>query len=63
MSSQHVCMFIRADNEHGFIQCTIKPAYRRAFEDLGFVNDVSMLPDKPKRKRRTKEEMAADGDS
>ena len=61
MSLQHVCMFHRADNEQGFIQCTIKPAQRRDFEALGFVNDVTMLPeDKPKRKRRTKEEMSAD---
>lgn len=40
---QHVCMFMTADNEHGFIQCTIKPRYRDDFEALGFVDHVSRL--------------------
>lgn len=63
MRNQHMCMFLRADNEHGFIQCTIKPQYRKDFEALGFVDHVDDLPqDKPKRKRRTKEEMAQDSE-
>ena len=40
---QHICMFKPADNENGFIQCTIKPKYRDDFEELGFVDHVSRL--------------------
>lgn len=62
MKLQHVCMFLKSDNENGFIQCTIKPIHKRAFEALGFVDDVEFLPkDEPKkRKRRSKEEMERD---
>lgn len=50
MSNQHLCMFIRSDNEQGFVQCTIKPEHKKAFFDLGFVDNIEYLP-APKRKR------------
>ena len=40
---QHLSMFLAADNEHGFIQCVIKPQYRDDFQALGFVDHVSRL--------------------
>ena len=48
-------MFHRADNEHGFIQCTIKPEQKKEFEKLGFVEDIMYLPEKKTKKRKNKE--------
>lgn len=60
---QQVCMFIQADNEQGFIQCTIKPSFEADFEKLGFVDNVNDIGKvKPKRKRRSKEEMQRDSE-
>ena len=55
---QHKTMFYPSDNEHGFIQCVIKPEQRDAFESLGFVESVDRLKpiEKPKRKKKDKQE-------
>ena len=60
---QQVCMFIKADNEQGFIQCTIKPIFQSDFERLGFVDNVSDIEkEKQRRTRRTKEQMKLDSE-
>ena len=49
-------MFKYADNEQGFIQCTIKGIYRSDFFELGFVDSVDLIKKpsskKPKKKER-----------
>ena len=52
MRLQHLCMFLKANNEHGFIQCTIKPQYKKDMERLGWVDHIDDLPkDKPKKNK------------
>ena len=46
---QHLSMLYPADNEHGFIQCVIKPQYRDAFQELGFVDHIDRLEKKDKK--------------
>ena len=53
MRLQHLGMLKRADNERGFIQCTIKPEYRKEFEALGFVDHIDLLPKLVKTKVET----------
>ena len=53
MKLQHLSMFKYADNDNGFIQCTIKPMYQNDFEALGFVDSVDRL-EKPVKKKSKK---------
>jgi len=66
----HFSMFRFANNDTGYVQCVIKPAYKSDFEAMGFVDHPDKLKpvvkeevktDKPvKRTRRTKEQMKND---
>lgn len=57
----HSTMFMKASNEQGFIQCTIKPEQQTYFEDLGFVDSLDKITaDTPLERVPAKEYPAVD---
>jgi hypothetical protein len=56
MNIQHYSMFKRADTETGYVQCTIKPIYRKEFIKLGFVDNVNDLPERKRKKSKQKDD-------